>query len=54
MYSCRPLHMDGQRQDDQLYADTGCSPEDLLKAIEDREGWGERVGDIYVDSVTRL
>ena len=23
----------------QLCADTGCSPEDLLEAIDDREGW---------------
>ena len=101
MYSCRPLHMDEQRQDDQfeptynssggvmvsmldqqtytsefdshwvshscglvlhlskklsklkkLCADTGCSPEDLPDAMDDREGWRERVRDIRADIVT--
>ena len=36
----------------QLCADTGCSPEDLLEAIDDREGWQERVRDIHADGVT--
>ena len=36
----------------QLCSDTGCSPEDLLKAIDDREGWQERVRDIRADNVT--
>ena len=27
----------------QLYEDTGCSPEDLPEAINDREKWRERV-----------
>ena len=27
----------------QLCADTGCSPEDLPEAMDDREGWRERV-----------
>ena len=35
--------MDKQRQDDQLEqqlcADTGCSPEDLPKAMDGREVW---------------
>ena len=31
MYFGGPLHMDEQRQDDQIQ-DTGCSPEDLLEA----------------------
>ena len=30
----------------QLYKDTGCSPEDLPEAMNDREKWRERVGDI--------
>ena len=30
----------------QLYEDTGCSPEDLPEAMNDREGWRERVRDI--------
>ena len=33
-------------------ADTGCSPEDLPEAIDDRERWWERVRDIRADTVT--
>ena len=36
----------------QLRADTGCSTEDLPKAIDDREVWRERVRNISTDSVT--
>ena len=36
----------------QLCADTRCSPEDLLEAMDDREGWWERVRDIRADGVT--
>ena len=36
----------------QLCAKTGCSPEDLLEAVDNREGWWERVRDICADSVT--
>ena len=36
----------------QLYADTGCSLEDLQEAMDDREGWRERVRDICADSAT--
>ena len=36
----------------QLCADTGCSTEDLLEAMDDREGWQERVRDIHADGVT--
>ena len=36
----------------QLSADTGCSPEDLPEAADDRERWGERVKDICADSAT--
>ena len=32
----------------QLCTDTGCSPEDPLEAMDDREGWPERVRDISV------
>ena len=32
----------------QLCEDTGCSPEDLPEAMNDREKWRERVGDICV------
>ena len=36
----------------QICVDTGCSPEDLPKAIDDREGWRKRVREIRADSVT--
>ena len=36
----------------QLCADTGCSPEDLPEAMDDREGWRERVRDIHADGAT--
>ena len=36
----------------QLCADTGCSPEDLLEAMDDKERWQERVRNIRVDSAT--
>ena len=55
MYSCGLLHMDKQRQDNQLeptygsfVADMGYSPEDP----DDREGWRERVRDIHADGMT--
>ena len=35
----------------QLCADTGCSPKDLPEAMNDREGWRERVKDIRADRV---
>ena len=44
----RPARTDIQ----QLCADTGCSPEDLLEAMDDREGWRERVRDIPADAAT--
>ena len=37
----------------QLCEDTGCSPEDLLEAMNDREEWWERVRDICADATTR-
>ena len=36
----------------QLYADTGCNPEDLPKAMDDRKVWQERVRNICADRVT--
>ena len=36
----------------QLCEDTGCSSEDLLKAMNDREKWRERVRDIHADGTT--
>ena len=34
----------------QLCEDTGCCPEDLPRAMNDREEWRERVGDIHATS----
>ena len=36
----------------QLCEDTGCSPEDLPEAMNDREKWRERVRDIYASGTT--
>ena len=36
----------------QLCADMGFSPEDLPEAMDDREGWRERVRDICADGAT--
>ena len=36
----------------QLCEDTGCSPEDLPKAMSDREEWRERVRDIHASGTT--
>ena len=37
----------------QLCEDTRCSPGDLPEAMNDREGWRERVRDIRTESTTR-
>ena len=36
----------------QLSEDTGCNPEDLPEAVNDREKWRERVRDIYASGTT--
>ena len=36
----------------QVCSDTGCSLEDLLEAMDNREGWQERFKDICADGVT--
>ena len=36
----------------QLCAETGCSLEDLPEAMDNREGWRERVREIYADGMT--
>ena len=36
----------------QLCADTGCSSEDLLEAIDDIKGWRERARDIRANDAT--
>ena len=38
----------------QLCEDTGCSPEDLPEAMNDREKWRERVRDICASGTTLL
>ena len=36
----------------QLCKDTGCSPEDLPEAMNDRENWRERVRDTHASGTT--
>ena len=48
---CPPPHIAGQPARtyiQQLCEDTGCIPEDLTEAINDREKWRERVRDIVL------
>ena len=44
--------MTKQKQDDQLCEDTGCSPEDLPEAMNDREKLRERVRDVRASGTT--
>ena len=50
--------MAGQKQDDQLEhiqqlcEDTGCSPENLPEAMNEREKWRERVRHICASGMT--
>ena len=50
--------MSKQKQDDQLehtyssYVRTGCNPEDLPEAMNNREKWRERVRDIRAGGTT--
>ena len=37
----------------QFCEDTGCSPGDLPEAMNDREGWQERVRDFRADGTTK-
>ena len=56
---CTPSHgrakpgRPGRTYTQQLCADAACDLEDLLEAMDDREGWWERVSDIRADGVTR-
>ena len=60
MYSNGPPHIAEQKHDDQLEhtyiqqlcEDTGCSPEDLPEAMNDRKKWRERVRDIRANGMT--
>ena len=36
----------------ELCEDTGCSPEDLLGLVNDRDGWWERFREIHADGAT--
>ena len=45
----RPISRPARTYIQQLYADTRCNPEDLPGAMNDREGWRERVMDIRRD-----
>ena len=53
-----PLHgqaktgQPAQTYKQQLCVDTGCSSEDLLEAMDDKEGWWERVRDSHDDGAT--
>ena len=38
----------------QLCVNTGCSPQDLPEAMDDREGWRERVKDIWHDMMMMM
>ena len=38
---------------EQLSEDTGCSPEDLPEAMNDREEWRERVRDVHAGGTSR-
>ena len=51
MYSYGPPHM-ARTYIQQLCEDTGCSPEDLPEAMNDREKWRERVRDICASGTT--
>ena len=51
IYSCGHLHMDEQRQDNQLEP-THSSPEDQPEVMDDRKGWQERVRDICAGGTT--
>ena len=45
MFSYGPSHMEARTYIHQL-SDTGCSPEDLLEVMNDKDEWRERVRDI--------
>ena len=59
MYSYGPPHTAVQKAGrpartniQQLCEDTGCNPEDLPEAMNDREKWRERVRDIRAGGTT--
>ena len=51
-YGCAKAGRPAQTYIQQLCEDTGCNPEDLPEAMNDRENWRERVRDIRAGGVT--
>ena len=51
-YDQAKVRRPARRYIQQLCEDTGCSPEDLPEAMNDREKWRERVRDICASSTT--
>ena len=53
LHKVMPVLTDQQRTyQHQLCVDTGCSLEDTPEAMDDRDGWGERVREIPAGNVT--
>ena len=51
-YGCAKTGRPARTYIQQLCEDTGCNPEDLLEAMNDREKWRERVRDIRAGGAT--
>ena len=51
-YGCAKAGRPARTYIQQLCEDTGCNPEDLPEAMNDREKWRERVGDIRAGGAT--
>ena len=51
-YGCAKVGRPARTYIQQLCEDTGCNPEDLPEAMNDREKWRERVRDIRAGSAT--
>ena len=51
-YGCAKAGRPARTYIQQLCEDTGCNPDDLLEAMNDREKWRERVRDIFAGGTT--
>ena len=51
-YGCAKVGRPARTYIQQLCEDTGCNPEDLPEAMNDREKWRERVRDIRAGGAT--
>ena len=51
-YGCAKVGRPARTYIQQLCEDTGCNPEDLPEAMNDREEWRERVRDIRAGGAT--